>query len=114
VESADAAAGTIVLRTADGQLIHGITCGRPIGKEGTFSVRTVHLSLSRERPAGAINVWPVSIIRSVFLGDFVQVNVRWGGQDLVVRQIGPPGLEQGEIGYLHVPPNLCALLEKSS
>ncbi|MEQ1613860.1 MAG: ABC transporter ATP-binding protein, partial [Hyphomicrobiaceae bacterium] len=32
VESADAAAGTIVLRTADGQLIHGITCGRPIGK----------------------------------------------------------------------------------
>ena len=80
-------------------------------RTGTLSVRTVHLSLSRERPAGAVNVWPVKIIRSVFLGDFVQVNVRWGGQDLVLRQIGAPALEPGETGYLQVPPTLCALLE---
>ena len=112
VESADATSETVVLRTADGQSIQGISRGRPVGTEGTFSVRTVHLSLSRDRPAGITNVWPVTVIRSVFLGDIVQVNVRWGGQDLVIRQIGAPGIGEGEVGYLHVPPQLCALLEE--
>jgi iron(III) transport system ATP-binding protein len=113
VESADAVAATVALRTTTGDVIHGVTRGRPVGREGELSVRTVHLTLSRTRPPGDINVWPVRVIHSVFLGDFVQVNVRWGEQDLVIRQIGPPAVEPGETGYIHVLPSLCALLEHS-
>jgi len=107
----DAAAGTIVLKTADGLDIHGVTHGRPIGASGTLSVRTVHLALARERPAATVNVWKADVIRAVFLGDFTQVHVRLGNQDLVVRQIGTwtGGVEQG--CYLHVPPEQCVLLE---
>ena len=91
--------------------MNGVTRGRPVGKEGTFSVRTVHLSLSRARPAGGVNVWPVSVTRSVFLGDFTQVIVRWGEQDLVVRHIGAPTMAAGDTAYLHAPEAQCVLLE---
>ena len=56
-------------------------------------------------------MWPVQIVRSVFLGDVTQVHVLWSGQELVIRQIGGPPAMVGELAYLHVPPERCTLLE---
>jgi iron(III) transport system ATP-binding protein len=112
VIGSDTGAGTVAVRASDGTVIHGVTRGRPVGAKGTLSVRTVHLSLSRERPPGEINAWPVIAVRSVFLGDITQVHVRLGDQDLVVRQIGPPPAEPGQTVYLSAPASQCALLEE--
>jgi len=43
--------------------------------------------LSRERPAGALNVWPATVRRRVFQGDFTQYHVDWGGRSLVIREV---------------------------
>ena len=107
----DPAAGTVVLRTADGMTVQGVTHGRPVGEKGTLSVRTVHLALTRERPADDVNVWPVKVVRTVFLGDFTQVHVEWGSQSLVVRQIGPWPAGSDGTAYLCVAPGACVLLE---
>jgi iron(III) transport system ATP-binding protein len=112
VIGSDAVAGTVVVRGSDGVAIHGTTRGRPVGSNGTLSVRTVHLSLSKDRPAGEVNVWPVTVLRSVFLGDITQVHVRWGDQDLIVRQIGAASVVPGQTAYLSVPVDQCTLLEK--
>jgi ABC-type Fe3+/spermidine/putrescine transport system ATPase subunit len=82
-----------------------------LASDATLSVRTVHLTLSAERPAGEVNVWPVAVQRSVFLGDITQVHVRWGEQDLIVRQIGPVSVSPDQTAYLTVPPDQCTLLE---
>jgi len=111
IVGSDATAGTVAVRASDGVVIHGTTRGRPVGSDGTLSVRTVHLTLSQERPTGDINVWPVSVLRSVFLGDITQVHVRWGQQDLIVRQIGPVSVARDQTAYLSVPPSRCTLLE---
>jgi iron(III) transport system ATP-binding protein len=112
VVGTDAAAGTVVVRASDGNVIHGVTRERPVGTTGTLSVRTVHLSLSRDRPPSDINVWPVTAVRSVFLGDITQVQVRLGDQDLVVRQLGPLPVEPGQTAYLSARADQCALLEE--
>jgi hypothetical protein len=78
-----------------------------------ISIRTVHLGLAAERPAGEVNVWPVRIMRLVFLGDVTQVHVLWGGQELVIRRIGAPPRTSGEPAFLHAPPERCTLLEAS-
>ena len=106
-----AALGTIALRTADDQLMHGVTRGRQVGSTGTFSVRTVHLALSKEHPQAPLNAWPVKVVRSVFLGDITQVHVRWGGQELVVRQVGGAKFSSDEQAFLSVDPSQCVLLE---
>src|SRR3954470_21025607 len=56
-----AADGLIVLEASPGRLVHGVACGRPVKAEAVFSVRTVHLRLSFERPPGERNVWPVRV-----------------------------------------------------
>jgi len=111
IVGSDATAGTVVVRASDGLVIHGTTRGRSLGSDGTLSVRTVHLTLSPERPDDDVNVWPVTILRSVFLGDITQVHVRWGQQDLIVRQIGPVSFAPHQKAYLSVPPARCTLLE---
>lgn len=107
----DATANTLVLRTPDGQLIHGVTRGRHVGTTGTFSLRTVHLALGKDRPPVASNAWPVTVVRSVFLGDITQVHVLWGAQELVVRQVGGANLAPNEQAFLSAEPSHCVLLE---
>ena len=103
--------GAIVLETAGGLIVHGSAYGRQPGAEPLFSVRTVHVRLTRERPAAARNVWPARIKRRVFQGDFTQYQVDWDGRTLVVRSAtGDPFAEDDEI-YLAVEPRHCVLLE---
>ncbi len=59
-------------------IVYGMAHGRPVGDALTFSVRTVHLSLSAQKPADARNVWPVRVERRVFQGDFTQTIVAVG------------------------------------
>jgi ABC-type Fe3+/spermidine/putrescine transport system ATPase subunit len=106
--------GTVRLRTADGHAIQGVTHGRPVGTEGTLSVRTVHLALSADQPSDPVNVWPVTIIRAVFLGDITQLHVQWGSRELVVRQIGASSANAGQKAWLRAAPEHCILLDPSS
>jgi iron(III) transport system ATP-binding protein len=103
--------GLIALETAGGTLVYGTTHGRPIGAEGVFSVRTIHLGLSREAPPAQANVWPVRVRRSVFQGDFTQYQVDWEDRQLVVRCTAADPLPEGEQAYLTVDPHRCVLLE---
>jgi len=103
--------GLIALETAGGTLVYGTAHGRPIGAEGVFSVRTIHLGLSREAPPAQANVWPVRVRRSVFQGDFTQYQVDWEDRQLVVRCTAADPLAEGEQAYLTVDPRRCVLLE---
>ena len=101
---------TIALETESGQIIHGSAHGRTPGDTSSLSVRTVHLNLSRE-PAHARNVWPVTVKRSVFLGDLTQLHVDWGGREIVIRQTGLQPWSEGQFAFMTADPQHCILLE---
>ncbi len=104
--------GLLVLETQGGALVHGTAYGRRVGAEALFSIRTVHLRLARERPAGPRNVWPVRIKRQVFQGDFTQYQVAWDGRQLVVRAAASEPFAEDDEVYLSVEPRHCVLLEE--
>jgi len=103
--------GLVVLETAGGALVHGAAYGRQVGAEPLFSIRTVHLRLTREPPAASRNMWPVTISRRVFQGDFTQYHVDWDGRPLVVRSAAFDLFEEDDRVYLSVEPRHCVLLE---
>ncbi len=78
--------GLVALEVEGGNIVHGVAHGRTPGPNPMMSVRTVHLRLSAKRPDAQVNVWPVTIRRSVFLGDMTQLHVEWGNRELVIRQ----------------------------
>jgi iron(III) transport system ATP-binding protein len=102
--------GLVALETAGG-IVYGVAHGRPAGAELTFSVRTVHLQLSTQKPAAARNVWPVRVERTVFQGDFTQTHAAWGDQRLVVRAAGMEPFPEGE-AFMTVEPRRVVLLEE--
>jgi iron(III) transport system ATP-binding protein len=108
---ARAGGGLATLRTGDGDEVHGVTLGRQLGNEGTFSIRTVHFVVTAVQPAVPLNVWPVEIIRSVFLGDITQIHARWGSREVVIRQVGDCPAAAGAPAYLSVAPDRCILLD---
>lgn len=101
----------VVLQTAGGALIHGVKHGRRAQDQAVLSVRTVHFQLSAQAPQGQRNVWPVTISKSVFLGDLTQLHVDWAGMPLVIRQTPADAFAEGSTAYLQVDPNHCVLLE---
>ena len=103
--------GLIAVEGDGGNLIYGDAHGRTPGAEATMSVRTVHLQLATSPLAGAINVWPVKVVRDVFLGDLTQVYVDWGGRELVIRQTAADAPPEGSTAYLSIAPAHCVLLE---
>jgi ABC-type Fe3+/spermidine/putrescine transport system ATPase subunit len=103
--------GLVVLETPGGVIVHGAAAGRRAGAEALFSVRTVHVRLSRERPAAPVNVWPATVRRRVFQGDFTQYHVEWDGRPLVVRRVAADPVAEGEAVFLYVEPRHCVLLE---
>src|SRR5689334_25149190 len=105
-----AADGLIALETPGGQLIYGTAYGRPVGDELTMSVRTVHLRLSSQRPAGERNVWPARLEKTVFQGDFTQLHVRWGDQPLIARCAALDPLPVGQEVFITVDPKRVVLL----
>jgi len=103
--------GLIALEADGGNLVHGTSHGRSPGPNPVMSVRTVHLQLSVAPPPMAINVWPVVIRRTIFLGDLTQVHVDWGGREIVIRQTDAGALAPGSTAYLSIDPEHCVLLE---
>lgn len=91
--------------------MHGTACGRRVGAELLLAVRTVHLRLTRERPAPAVNVWRVRIGRRVFQGDFTQYHVDWDGGQLVARCAAAEPFAEGDEVFLAVAPRHCVVLE---
>jgi iron(III) transport system ATP-binding protein len=105
-----AADGLIALETADGRVIYGAAYGRAVNYDLVVSVRTVHLRLSSERPAGTRNVWPVRVEQSVFQGDFTQVLIRWGEQRLTARCAAMEPIAAGAEVYMTIEPRRVVLL----
>jgi iron(III) transport system ATP-binding protein len=103
--------GLVVLQADGGHILHGVSHGRTPGPNPVMSVRTVHLRLTAARGDAAVNVWPVVVRRTVFLGDITQVHVEWGGRELVVRQTTADGWREGDAGWLSIAPSHCVLLE---
>jgi iron(III) transport system ATP-binding protein len=103
--------GLIAIETAAGAIVFATAYGRPVGSDASVSVRTVHFKLTTERPASAINAWPVKVQRAVFLGDFAQINVAWGDQIIVVRRLGTDLIADGSEAWLSADPARCVLLE---
>jgi iron(III) transport system ATP-binding protein len=103
--------GLIAIETATGHIVHAVAHGRTVTPTPTVSIRTVHLQVSTERPAGDVNVWPVKIQKAVFLGDFAQLNVAWGDQIIVVRRLGHELIADGQPAWLRADPQRCVLLE---
>jgi iron(III) transport system ATP-binding protein len=104
--------GRVALETDAGYIVHGDAHGRSPGSQPTMSLRTVHLRLSDKPVEQALNVWPVVVTRSVFLGDLSQVHVAWGDRELVVRQTAMSQLAEGQTAYLAISPEHCVLLEQ--
>ena len=102
---------TVAVETEGGQLIHGTAHGRAIGETPSLSIRTVHLALSPETDRQGVNVWPVTVRRSVFLGDLTQVHVEWGGREIVIRQTGLQPWADGQPACMSADPRHCVLLE---
>jgi iron(III) transport system ATP-binding protein len=107
-----AADGMIALETSSGDIVYGMASGRPAGPELTFSVRTVHLQLTTQRPGATRNVWPVRVARTVFQGDFTQTHVAWGGQTLVIRGAAMEPFADGQEVFMSVEPKRVVLLEE--
>jgi ABC-type Fe3+/spermidine/putrescine transport system ATPase subunit len=105
-----AAADLIALETADGLVMHGMAHGRAVGADLTFSVRTVHLQISEQRPPGDKNVWPVRVEKTVFQGDFSQVHIEWGAQRLVARRAAMEPIAPGREVFMSVEPRRVVLL----
>jgi ABC-type Fe3+/spermidine/putrescine transport system ATPase subunit len=101
----------IAIETSGGQIVHGMTHGRAVPGEPCLSIRAVHFSLNKDKPAGDRNVWPVTVHRSIFLGDLTQVHVTWGERELIVRQSGMKAWTAGQPAWLSVDPKHCVLLE---
>jgi iron(III) transport system ATP-binding protein len=93
-----------------GHVLHGVAHARMPGPNPTMSVRAVHLHLGREQAEGERNVWPVTVRRTVFLGDLTQVHVLWGERELVVRHTNLD-VREGEAAFLSADPRHCVLLE---
>ena len=91
-------------------MIYGTAYGRAVGDELTMSVRTVHLRLSPQRPAGERNVWPARLEKTLFQGDFTQVHVRWGDQPLIARCAALDPLPAGQEVFITVDPKRVVLL----
>jgi ABC-type Fe3+/spermidine/putrescine transport system ATPase subunit len=102
--------GLLALETPGGQVIYGSAYGRPMGDELTVSVRTVHLQISLQRPAGDRNIWPARVEKTVFQGDFTQVHVLWGDQRLIARCAALDPLPAGRAVFITVDPKRVVLL----
>jgi iron(III) transport system ATP-binding protein len=103
--------GDVVVETEGGELIHGVSHGRKVGATATLSVRTVHLQLHTTRPEGGSNVWPVTIARSIFLGDLSEIRVDWAGRQLIIRRSALDHMDAGQQVFLSVDPSRCVVLE---
>ena len=102
--------GLLALETPGGQVIYGNAYGRSAGDELTVSVRTVHLQISPQRPAGDRNVWPARVEKTVFQGDFTQVHILWGDQRLIARCAALDPLPAGQEVFISVDPKRVVLL----
>jgi iron(III) transport system ATP-binding protein len=100
----------IALETSAGNVIYGMSYGRPVSSELVVSVRTVHLRISLERPPETKNVWSARVEKTVFQGDFSQVHIGWGDQRLVARCAAMEPIAAGRGVYLAVEPRRVVLL----
>jgi iron(III) transport system ATP-binding protein len=102
--------GLIALEVSTGHIVYGMAHGRSVGAELVVSVRTVHLRISTEPPAAVQNVWRVPVEQTVFQGDFTQVHVGWGTQQLIARCAAMEPLAVGGEVYITVEPRHVVVL----
>ena len=105
--------GDVAIEVEGGDVVHGVSLGREPGPEPTLAIRTVHLGLSEAADPDHPNTWPVTVKRSVFLGDLSQIHVAWAGREVILRQTQRQAWRDGQSAYLAAAPEHCILLEAS-
>jgi hypothetical protein len=55
-------------------------------------------------------VWPVTVEKTVFQGDFSQVHIDWGGTRLIARCAAMEPIEAGAALFMMVEPRRVVLL----
>lgn len=104
--------GWVAIEIPGGGIVYGTAHGRTVSADAVMSMRTVHLQLVAAPPVpGTGNVWPVTIQRSVFLGDMTQLHVDWAGREVVIRQTAAQQWQPGQHAYLTAAPENCVMLE---
>jgi ABC-type Fe3+/spermidine/putrescine transport system ATPase subunit len=102
--------GLTALETSAGHIVYGMAYERPVSDELVVSVRTVHLRISTQQPAATQNVWRVPVRQTVFQGDFTQVHLGWGEQQLIARCAAMEPLAAGQQVYIAVEPRHVVVL----
>jgi ABC-type Fe3+/spermidine/putrescine transport system ATPase subunit len=103
----------VAVESDGGHVVYGTAFGRAPGPTPTLAIRTVHLDLQNMNDKAARNVWPVTVKRTVFLGDLSQIHVDWGGRELIIRRTGIQTWSAGQPAFLSAEPGHCVLLEGS-
>ena len=110
IDASTESPGYYILTTEHGAKV---CCQAPYGKPGrlaTVSVRTVYLQLARTAPSDDVNVWPVTVRKRVFSGDFIEYFVDWSGDEAIVRRPPTEKFDEGEQVYMWTDPQWCVVL----
>lgn len=104
--------GHYMLTTTNGESIEFDEADRrvSVGSQGSIAVRTVYLLLGLVPPPNLKNVWQVTVMLSVFSGDFMEYHVDWNGLEVVVRRPPIERFAEGEVVSMWVNPEHCVLL----
>ena len=101
------------MQTALGELIARSAAPLATGDRALLSVRPEDVELSESRPAD-VNVCEGTVRARVFLGEYLDFQVSVGERVLFARAHPSVTTGVGERTYVHVPPDKCVAVERST
>ena len=105
--------GVGVVQTMQGDLHCALSPTLQSGSAALVAVRPESISVSAARPANGTNLMLGRVEKSVFLGDFIDCQIRVGAQ-LVHTKLAPTSdLDEEQRVYLQFPPHACVVLPVS-
>lgn len=102
--------GTGVIETSFGRIV-GRTVGVAVGDAVVAIVRPERCTISSREPSG-VNVWPVTVDTSMFLGSHVEVVGHLGEHAVRVWRPDANTLPRGAEGWLSVDPSCVRILPR--
>ena len=91
-----------------GRMAFSVGDGRGTGPTAAVLVRLEDIEVDRERPTGDQNVWPATVVSSLFLGTHADCVVDVGGQRLRAHATRASRLVAGESVWIRIRPE-CAV-----
>jgi iron(III) transport system ATP-binding protein len=107
---AGSANGLGVVQTAQGALQCALSSTMQVGSAALVAVRPESITVSAAQPPNGANVFQGQVEKSVFLGDFIDCQIRVGAQ-LVHTKLAPTSdLSDADKVYLQFPAHACIVL----